>query len=568
MEHPLATDPASLVMSYPDIFTSGTEDLQDLINFPDAEIFWSLHERHHVCRSGCSGVIVYNILRFGWSPTFIDTPDVHRGGVYNNNNSEKSIQKELDSLLLDGKISKVRLGSLRCVLPIKIVLKADHIEHASLLLHLSPAVVERMGADVINDRLMALGHDPIKTRLVTDFRVGCFNDTLDDYPFAYSTIHSAVGLSYEKMHPVYSKIDFKQYFLQIPLAEKCRDLFGFVVRDQAYMFNALPFGVKSAPIVASLVSAELVQLAANLFGITAISYIDDILIVSEGWKNAHADKENFLKMLEQLRFQVNFDKVYGPSESMEYLGYVLNASSTPITISFNSDKFRVAKRKTFEALQLRKLSYSALASLAGTLLYMSEIISLGWSHSLGLWSAGKGLSDKRRAFKIHLDDCQITYLEWWLKKLTFKERDALPVVHTQPTPAVQDLVRATKIFSDASLTKGFGFFSEDESIVESHEWPAELLTVLDMLTKELFPFVVFMEQYGELFANNIIIWCTDNAAAAMTLNGGAARNAEPNELIMRILNVSERWNITVLTIWIPRHLNIFADYLSKASNMF
>ena len=124
------------------------------------------------------------------------------------------------------------------------------------------------------------------------------------------------------------------------------------------------------------------------------------------------------------------------------------------------------------------------------------------------------------------------------------------------------------LFLNLLRCKGFGFFSEDESIVESHEWPAELLTVLDMLTKELFPFVVFMEQYGELFANNIIIWCTDNAAAAMTLNGGAARNAEPNELIMRILNVSERWNITVLTIWIPRHLNIFADYLSKASNMF
>ena len=568
VENPIATDSALLVTAYPDAFLAGSEDLVDLINFPDAEAFWRLHEVTHHCPTTCSARVVEKLFRCGWSPNFVDLPRVRRGDVYEYDKCRKSIKKEIDVLLSGKRITAVRSNVLCCISPIKIVLKSDHVEEAAKLLRYNPHHLEELGPDAINRMLVEHDLPTIKTRLVTDFRVGKFNDDLHEYPFSYSTVHDAVALSYAKVSPVYTKIDFRQFFLQIPLATEYRRYFGFCFQDSEYQFNALPFGVKNAPIVASLVSAELIRLAKDLYNISSLSYIDDILIVSEGWNQALIQKDQFLAMLRKMRFEVNMDKVIGPDNRMEYLGYMLDATVKPVTISFNKFKFMVAKRKAVEAYEQQRLSYTELASLAGTLLYMSEVLPQGWAHTLLLWNAVKGLSDADRAFNIALNPQHMKCLYWWIEQLSVENYDELPSVVTQPPPTIVELMSAIKIFSDASGTIGYGFHSEDMSIVESYKWPRSMIDVSDMLVKELFPFVVFIEKYGERFANKNILWCTDNAAAAMTQNGGAARNSEPNELIIRISNVTEHWNIGVITIWIPRELNVFADYLSKTANMF
>ena len=47
------------------------------------------------------------------------------------------------------------------------------------------------------------------------------------------------------------------------------------MRKSRIVIQLFPFGVKSAPVIASLVTAELLQLASRMFDIKAIAYIDD-----------------------------------------------------------------------------------------------------------------------------------------------------------------------------------------------------------------------------------------------------------------------------------------------------
>lgn len=561
---PNAWDPDQLLSVDSTTFQSGSTRINDSIHFPDAEIFKKLHkEVCHQCNTNCSGRTVYHLLKYGWKPDFTILPQIVRDKIYDEKDCIISVNNEIQVLLQNHKLQFTTKESLKCILPVKIIVKADHIHQSSNLLHRSPYDLEKIGPDALNDALTRNGHNPVKTRLVIDFRAGNYNDMLEDFPFSYASIHDAVALAFKKRDPHFSKIDFTQYFLQVPIATESRDYLGISCRNQCYRYTGMPFGIKLAPAVASLVSAEIVRLAKLKFDIDSIVYLDDILVVSDGIDQAHQQKRQLLDLLTSLRFQVNEQKVLGPNKIMEFLGFIIDTQSRPFILSLSDIKVSAARAKVMDALSSQKLPYTDFLSLAGTLHYLSEVVHLGWSHTLILWNLVNETSSQRRNRHIWLTEEVIHHLNWWKDILQDADRLKTP---TCPPPSIERLLQATKVYSDASKLDGYGFHTEERDIIWSDKWPTDMIDIKDTVVKELYPMVIFLETFGHQFRNQPLVWLTDNAAAAMTTNGGAARNRQPNELIMRILIASEKYKIMLLTFWIPRECNVFADVLSRASN--
>ena len=83
------------------------------------------------------------------------------------------------------------------------------------------------------------------------------------------------------------KIDIKTAYWQVPIAEKCRDLFRFCVGNQHYRHVGLPMGVNVAPrLFTRIMKTVLAPLRRQ--GIRMVIYLDDILIISETEKDAKA----------------------------------------------------------------------------------------------------------------------------------------------------------------------------------------------------------------------------------------------------------------------------------------
>ena len=565
-DHPNASSPQSFVEVYSHVFTAGDVEIPLSDVFPNADRFKDLHKSScPSCSTYCSGHTVYNLLKFGWDPTFVRRPLVKRPRLYEYDKCHKSVDNELQLLVDTHKLLPVVSQDLECIVPIKIVVKTDHYLAASKLLDLSLEQTETLGSDRVNLRLAALGHAALKTRLVTDFRAGIFNDALEDFPFAYATIHDAVTLSYRYKDPFFCKFDFASYFMQIPLAETAKKYFGIQHDHQSYMFTCLPFGVKSAPAIASLITSELVQLAKRRYDINAVAYIDDVIIVSDGIEQSNLHMNQFIELTTMLNFKLNMKKLLTPTKVIEFLGYNIDASKNPTELFLSREKLELAKQKVVRALKDKRLSYSALSSLSGTLLYLSEIIFLGWAHTLPLWNSAKGITARTRGKFIKLDEIQINLLNWWNERLKNVDHMVLPSTITFPLPSCEELFRARRIFTDASGNDGFGIHNDDNSLIISQPWPVDLLDVEDMLTKELYPFVYFMTNCASEYQGKIIVWLCDNAAAAMTLNGQAARNTIPNNMIMDILIFAKKWDIKIIPIWIPRRFNVFADLLSHTN---
>jgi hypothetical protein len=84
-------------------------------------------------------------------------------------------------------------------------------------------------------------------------------------------------------------IDLHDAFFHIPIHPAARKYMRFVSCGQVYQFRALPFGLKSAPWIFSMVVREL-QVLAHKEGIFLHQYLDD-------WVIRHADPRVLLSQL-------------------------------------------------------------------------------------------------------------------------------------------------------------------------------------------------------------------------------------------------------------------------------
>jgi hypothetical protein len=123
---------------------------------------------------------------------------------------------------------------------------------------------------------------------------------------------------------VFSVLDAKSGFWQIPLDEASSLLCTFNTPHGWYKFKHLPFGIKSA---AEVFQKHMKQLLEGLEGVEVI--MDDML----GWgENNEQHNERLIKLLERLRtigLQSNKDKCQIGLTKIHYIGHRLCVTMSP-----------------------------------------------------------------------------------------------------------------------------------------------------------------------------------------------------------------------------------------------
>ena len=106
----------------------------------------------------------------------------------------------------------------------------------------------------------------------------------------------------------------------------------FLLRKKAFQFVVLPFGLSSAPKVFALVFKALIQFCRRK-GIRVIVFLNDILVLGRSYMECLQNRDQVLKLLRQLGFQLNHKKSsLIRSQVFTYFGLLWNAKTMQVSL--------------------------------------------------------------------------------------------------------------------------------------------------------------------------------------------------------------------------------------------
>jgi hypothetical protein len=126
-----------------------------------------------------------------------------------------------------------------------------------------------------------------------------------------------------------SKMDLKQAFLQVPLADEAsKDITSFIVPGRGlFRYKVMPFGLTGAP-------ATFQRLADSVFGPElfpeVVVFLDDNLICSSNFESQCRAITEVFKRLKLSGFKINPEKCEFGCREVHYLGYRININGMSV----------------------------------------------------------------------------------------------------------------------------------------------------------------------------------------------------------------------------------------------
>ncbi|XP_029158172.1 uncharacterized protein K02A2.6-like [Nylanderia fulva] len=118
---------------------------------------------------------------------------------------------------------------------------------------------------------------------------------------------------------IFSKIDLKQAYLQLPVAESDREILTLSTHKGLYKCNRLMYGVASAPAIWQRTMENI------LCGIPGVAiFLDDIRIAGKDIKQHCERLELVLKRLSEYNIRINVEKCAFLKDKISYCGYIIS----------------------------------------------------------------------------------------------------------------------------------------------------------------------------------------------------------------------------------------------------
>jgi hypothetical protein len=123
----------------------------------------------------------------------------------------------------------------------------------------------------------------------------------------------------------FSALDINSAFWSIPIRQRDRYKTGFVTQGGHYEWVSLPFGLKSSPAIFQRILSGIIR--RNNLESFCCNYIDDILIFSKTFEEHLSHLEALMQAIEKEGFRLKFIKCNFASNSVKYLGHVIEKNS-------------------------------------------------------------------------------------------------------------------------------------------------------------------------------------------------------------------------------------------------
>ena len=224
-----------------------------------------------------------------------------------------------------------------------------------------------------------------------------------------------------------AKLDLKDAYFSISIAEKHRKFLQFYWRNQLLQFTCLPFGLSSTPYVFTKLLRPVLTFLRDK-GIRCLMYLDDMLILGRTAMELNHNFELVKPLLTSLGFLVNEDKsVPYPTQELQFLGFLINSKRMTLAVTDKKIKSLISQCKTL--MESPQNTIRQLARIIGIMTSMTPAVLPAPLRYRALQELKNTALDHHHSYfaQITLTQEAKQDLMWWRTHLRqWKSRSILP----------------------------------------------------------------------------------------------------------------------------------------------
>ena len=412
-----------------------------------------------------------------------------------------------------------------------------------------PKMVSSIGAVPKSNGSVRLIHD-------LSHPFGGVNSFVDSSSCSFLTVDNATALM--KPNCFLAKVDLRSAYRSVPIHPSNYTYTGISWKFSGssttkFMVDCkLPFGAKKAcQIFQSLSNAVARSLKKR--NVTVINYLDDILIISDSRNQCWLDLDMTVNVLTKFGFQINWNKVSPPSQSLDFLGVAIDTRSR--TLSLPTSKLSEMKDLVFHWLSKRRASKRDILKFLGKLNWCARVVRGGRTFMRRLIDLSSRLrSNHHRTWlstEVRKD------ILWWHNGLKYFHGD---------TQFIQDIKPPkTSFTTDACPIGGGGFFGSDWFFTNFEQdfpdYKSEHINVLELLTV-----LVGARRWGHLWRGMHIRVFSDNSSTVYAINKGASRSPKFMRCLRELFWLGVIHDFRISAVHVKGVSNVIADTVSRLND--
>lgn len=421
------------------------------------------------------------------------------------------------------------------------------------------------GLDIVEDvHISSFGvipkkNKPGKWRLILDLshpEGGSVNDGIPaaTCSLSYISIDDIASVVFQfGRGALLAKSDVKNAYRQVPVHPDDRWLLGMQWQGRTYVDAALPFGLRSAPLIFTAI-ADALEWIVRQRGVSHIyHYIDDFILI--GPPASAICQQNFVTFqaaCKEVGLILATEKSEGPATCLTILG--IEIDSMAMEIRLPQEKLKRLR----DCLNLWHGKKSgervALESLVGLLQHASKVVHPGRTFVRRLYDLLAATSHYRPHYSIRLNrECQAD-IEWWCSFLLSWNGVSILREFRASDPDIE-------IYSDASGSWGCGALWGTQWF--QLEWGDLPVAHESIAAKELLPVLIACIVWGKDWEGLSIRCYSDNQAAVCVLNQRRAKDPLLSHMLRCLFFVSAKFQFDLSAQHIPGTVNTAADALSR-----
>ena len=320
---------------------------------------------------------------------------------------------------------------------------------------------------------------------------------------------------------------------------------------QYFIFRVLPFGLSTAPLVFTKILKPVLRHWRSS-GKRVCMFLDDGLGGSSSLQSATSVSQAVRRDLIQLGFLLSESKCFWePLQIQTWLEQIFNMSINQLFVT--ETRLQKLEQSLDNILgSPKKVTAQQLAAVAGQIVSMSRAIGPKvYLHTRHIYFAIE--TREHWGSILQFDSKLTTELRFWVRNV--RELNGRNMF-TEPQHF------DTMVYSDAS-EQGYGGYaiSNQQTLVCQGHW-LEGDRGRSSTWRELKAIQNMLLAIGKNLCNHRVQWYTDNQNIIRILDRGS-RKQDLQSLVEAVIESSNKWDIQVSPIWVPREENQIADYLSK-----
>ncbi len=350
-----------------------------------------------------------------------------------------------------------------------------------------------------------------------------------------------------------AKADVRAAYRNVPVHPRDRWLLGMRWDGETFVDGALPFGLRSAPLLFTALG-DAVEWVAQRKGAQWIKhYIDDFVMVGRsGTDQCERALAVFKETCEWLGMPLDEGKEEGPSEVLTFLG--LEIDTVAMEVRLPQDKLKEFKALVKRWRGMKSCRRRDLESLVGSLNHACKAVRPGRAFKRRLQDLLASVNRNGRRVRLNVE--ARADVEWWFQfGSRWNGTSLMRSVVAMDEPREEMVSDASGRWGCGAAWSGEWFQIQWESIPGTEEW--------GIMPKELLPIVVATAVWGRRWSGGSVLARCDNMSVVAAVSAGCCKERRSMHLLRCLAFIEATLAVTVKVVHIRGVDNGVADHLSR-----